>query len=156
MKMHKLTLVLLLLVVGTVGFTFTTRNQTPSSKSSDSEALKQRQEKKGRFPIADYDEPELTDLKKNQSRKEKKLRHNNFSIVAKNPPEWQAERLFIDEGLLLTPALPITQSGFIVVGEVKSAEAHVSDNKENVFSEFRILITKVLKTRIAASVKEQK
>jgi hypothetical protein len=146
MKIHKLTLFLFILVFGTLALTFARRDQTQSSKVSDNEALKRQQEKKGKFPIAEYDEPELTDPKKNQTRKEKKIRHNNFSIVANNPPEWQAERMFIDEGLVLTPALPITQSGFIVLGAVKTAEAHVSDNKENVFSEFTILVTKVLKT----------
>jgi hypothetical protein len=146
MKIQKLTFVLFILVVGTLGFTFATRNQTPTKKDSDSDALKHRQEKKQKFPVAHLDEPELTDPKKNQARKEKNLRHNNFSIVAENPPDWQAERLFIDEGLALTPALPVARSGFIVLGEVKSAEAHVSENKLNVYSEFTVLVSKVLKT----------
>lgn len=146
MKIHKLTLLLFILVFGTLGLTFGTRNQTQSSKGSDNEALKRQQEKKGKFPIANYDEPELTDLKKNEARKEKKLRQNNFKIVARNPPDWQAETLFIDEGLALTPALPVAQSAFIVVGEVKAAEAHVSENKKNVYSEFRVAVTNVLKT----------
>ena len=146
MKIQKLTFVLFILVVGTLGLAFATRNQTQSSKVTDAEALRQRQEKKGKFPIASYDEPELTDPKKNQARKEKKVRHNNFSIVAKNPAEWQAETLFIDEGLVLTPALPVTRSVVIVVGEVKTAEAHVSENRENVYSEFTVLVTKVFKT----------
>jgi hypothetical protein len=146
MKVHKLTLVLFILVFGSLGLTFAMRNQTPPNKVTDTEALKQQQEKKGKFPIANYDEAELTDPKKNQARKEKKVRHNNFSIVAKNPPEWQSQRLFIDEGLALTPALPGAKSGFVVLGEVKSAEAHVSENKENVYSEFAVLVSKVFKT----------
>ena len=146
MKIQKLTLSLFILVIGTLGLTFARRNQTPSRKVTDAEALKQRQEKKARFPVANYDEPELIDPKKNQARKEKKARHNNFSMVAKNPPEWQAELLFIDEGVVQTPALPVARSGLIVVGEVKTAEAHVSENKENVYSEFTVHITKVFKT----------
>ena len=146
MKIQKLTLFLFILVIGTLGLTFARRNQTPSRKVTDAEALKQQQEKKAKFPLAIYDEPELTDPKKNQARKEKKVRHNNFSIVAKKPPEWQAQRMFLDEGLWQIPALPVAQSGFILLGEVKSAEAHVSENKENVYSEFTILVTKVFKT----------
>lgn len=153
MKIQKLTLFLFILVFGTLGLTFATRNQTQNRKITDAEALKQRQEKQRRFPTADYVEPELTDVKKNQARKEKKIRHNNFSMVAKNPPEWQAELLFIDEGLALTPALPVTQSRFIISGEVKTAEAHVSENKENVYSEFTVLVTKVFKTA-SSSVSE--
>lgn len=146
MKIHKLTVLLFLLVVGTLGFTFAPRSQTPSNKTSDTEALKQQQEKKGRFPVAKYEEPELTDPKKNQILKEKKLRHNNFKMVATNPPEWQAELLVIDEGLVLTPTLPVTQSAYIVLGEVKTAEAHVSEDKKNVYSEFTVLVRQVLKT----------
>lgn len=69
MKIHKLTIVLLVLVFGTLGLTFATRNQMQSNKASDSEALKKLQEKKAKFPVARYDEPELADPKKNQTLK---------------------------------------------------------------------------------------
>jgi hypothetical protein len=146
MRIHKLTVFLFVLVFGTLGLTFATKNQSSSNNRSPNEALKVQQEKKGKFPVADYDEAELTDPNKNQARKEKKRRHNNFSIVAKNPPEWQAQRMLIDEGLALTPALPVAKSGFIVLGEVKTAEAHISENKENVYSEFTVAVNKVFKT----------
>jgi hypothetical protein len=145
MKINRLTFVLLILVVGTLGLTLATRSQTPSNKVSDIEALRRDQEKKARFPVADYEEPELTDPKMNQARKEKKLRHNNFRIINKNPPDWQAEGRFFDEGLALTPALPVAQSSVIVIGEVTSAEAHVSEDKKNVYSEFTVVVSKVLK-----------
>ena len=87
-----------MVVFGTLGLTFATRKQTQRSKATEQEFIKQQQAKKGKFPIANYDEPELADPKKNQAQREKKVRHNNFSMVAKNPPEWQAELLFIDEG----------------------------------------------------------
>ena len=146
MKINRLTFALLILVLVTLGLSLATRSQTPGNKVSDIEALRRYQEKKGRFPVADYDEPELTDPKTNQARKEKKLRHNNFRIVTKNPPDWQAEGMFFDEGLALTPALPVAASSVIVVGEVTSAEAHVSEDKKNVYSEFTVLVSKVLKT----------
>ena len=146
MRIHKLTVFLFILVVGTLGLTFATRNQTPDNQLTSREALKLQQEKKAKFPVADYEEPELADPRKNQARKEKKARHNNFSIVAKRPPEWQAETMFIDEGLALTRALPVSKSDYIVVGEVKTAEAHVTENKENVYSEFTVLVSKVFKT----------
>ena len=151
MRIQKLTIVLTIIVFGTIGLTFATRNQTRSNVTGQ-EAIKQQQDKKEKFPVADYEEPELTDPKKNQARKEKKLRHNNFSIVAKNPPAWQAQRMFSDEGLALTPALPVAKSGFIVLGEVKGAEAHVSENKENVYSEFTVAVSKVFKTASSSIV----
>jgi len=44
------------------------------------------------------------------------------------------------------PALPVAQSSYIVVGNVNTAEAHVSENKKNVYSEFTVSVSKVLKT----------
>jgi hypothetical protein len=143
MRIHKLTVFLFILVFGTLGLTFATKSQTPNSRPETSTVP---QDKKGLFPVAAYEEPELTDPKKNQARKEKKTRHNNFSLVTKNPPDWQSQRMFIDEGLALTPALPVAKSGYIVIGEVKAAEAHVSENKENVYSEFTVQVNTVLKT----------
>jgi len=150
MKIYNLTFVLLVLVVATLGFTFTTGPQTQTGKVSDSQALKQLQEKKGRFPVADYDEPDLADLQKNQVRKEKKLRRNNFRMVAKNPPEWQAELLVVNEGDWDFPGLPVAKSSFILLGEVKAAEAHLSESKKNVYSEFRVAVTTVFKTALSS------
>lgn len=145
MKTYKLTLVLFVLVFGTLGLTIATRSQSPANRVKDDNSLKQLEDKKRKFPTADYDEPDLTDPKKNQAQKEKKIRQNSFSIVARNPPEWQAERMFMDEGLALTPALPSLKSSYIVLGEVRSAGAHVSENKENVYSEFTVMVSKVFK-----------
>jgi hypothetical protein len=72
-------------------------------------------------------------------------------MVATNPPDWQ-ELLVIDEGLVQTPTLPVTQSAYIVLGEVKTAEAHVSENKKNVYSEFTVLVRQVLKTAISSII----
>jgi hypothetical protein len=60
--------------------------------------------------------------------------------------------MFMDEGLALVPALPVAKSAYIVLGEVKIAEAHVSENKENVYSEFTVSVTKVFKTASSSVV----
>jgi hypothetical protein len=60
--------------------------------------------------------------------------------------------MFMDEGSALMPALPTAKSAYIVLGEVKTAEAHVSENKENVYSEFTVSVTKVFKTASSSVV----
>ena len=65
MRIHKLTVFLFILVVGTLGLTFATRNQTPDNQLTSREALKLQQEKKAKFPVADYEDPELADPRKN-------------------------------------------------------------------------------------------
>ena len=145
MKKNIFTYVLVFIVLGTLGLAFARQGQdSPSNKEKDQ--LKEQQEKKGRFPTAEYAEPDSTDTTKNRIRKEKQLRHNDFKIVAKDPPDWQTERVFVGEGAMNFPALPVAESAYIVVGKVTAAEAHVSENKKNVYSEFTVSISKVIKT----------
>jgi hypothetical protein len=146
MKKHAFTYVLVLMVFGTLSLAFARHKQASPTNSEKDDQQKQQQDKKSRFPIAEYEEPESTDATKNRILKEKQSRHNDFKIVAKNPPEWQTERVFVPEGGMDFPALPVTESTYIVVGMVTGAEAHVSENKKNVFSEFTVSVNRVLKT----------
>ncbi len=116
------------------------------NSKADKTLVTLQQEKKNRFPTAEYNEIDLADLRKNQLRKEKQKRHNDFKIVAKEPPEWQTERVFIGEGAMNFPALPVAESKYVVLGRVTNAEAHLSENKKNVYSEFTVLVEKVFKT----------
>jgi hypothetical protein len=109
------------------------------SNSDRSEQAKQH------FPLAEYEEPELTDPAKSAAKKAKQKRHNNFKFVAKNPQPWQAESVFIPEGNFDFPALPVSTSQLIVVGTVTEASAHLSEHKMNVYSEFVIAVNSVLK-----------
>jgi len=136
-KIASLTLTLGLLVMGSLGLTFVAYSQNNGSQSTNS---------KNRFPTAEYNEADLTDHEKAQRRKEKQKRYNNFKIVAKDPPEWQTERVFVGEGAINFPALPVAESKYVVLGRVTAAEAHLSENKKNVYSEFTVLVEKVFKT----------
>ena len=146
MKVHRLTWFLLLMIVGTLGLTSARYKQAARDSSKDSDYAKQLQARRLRFPTADYDEGDLTDPKRNERLKQKKARKNDFKLVARNPPAWQTERVAINEGGLDFPALPVSQSEYIILGKVTGAEAHVSENKKNVYSEFKVTIEKVLKT----------
>jgi len=146
MKVHRLTWFLLFLIAGTLGLTSARYKQTPRDTSKDSDYEKQLQVRKARFPTADYDEGDLTDPKRSESLKQKKARKNDFKLVARNPPAWQTERVAINEGGLDFPALPVAQSEYVILGKVTGAEAHLSENKKNVYSEFKVTVEKVLKT----------
>ena len=145
MKITSLSYVLALLVMGALGLTVVHYSQANGSSTQDDE-LKKAQQKKNHFPIAEYDEPDLKDPQKDHLRKEKQKRHNDFNFVTGKPPEWQAECVFIGEGALNFPALPVTKSGYILLGKVTNAEAHLSEDKKNVFSEFTVSVEKVFKT----------
>ena len=145
-KVYRLTYFLLFLIVGTLGLTSARYKQKAGGNTKESDYTKQLQARKLRFPTAEYNEADSTDPKRNESLKEKKVRKNNFKLVARNPPAWQTERIAINEGGIDFPALPVAQSEYVVLGKVTEAEAHLSENKKNVYSEFKVVIEKVLKT----------
>jgi hypothetical protein len=146
MRIHKLTIVLLIVVCATLALSL--GRQTPHQKDTvkESDYSKQLQARKLRFPIADYEEPDLIDPKQNAARNEKKLRKNDYRVVASNPPLWQTELVEINEGGIELSALPVAESAYIVLGKVTAAEAHLSENKKNVYSEFKVSVDKVFKT----------
>lgn len=145
MKSNLVTYVLGIFVIGAVGLTLARYSQT-AGKSLKDDKLSKLQQKKNRFPVADYNEPDSSDVQKDRLRKEKQKRHNDFKLVTSKPPEWQAERVFIGEGAMNFPALPVVESSYILLGKVTNAEAHLSENKKNVYSEFTVSVEKVFKT----------
>ena len=152
MKVYRLTYFLLLLIVGTLGLTSARYKQEPRDSTKESDYTKQLQARKLQFPTAEYNEADSTDPKRNESLKEKKARKNNFKLVARNPPAWQTERIAINEGGMDFPALPVAQSEYIVLGKVAGAEAHLSENKKNVYSEFKVIVERVFKTANSAII----
>lgn len=147
--MPKFTYFLVVLVVSTLGLSLVKRAHfTWAASSATQTALKpdRSQEAKQHFPTAEYVEPDLADPEKNAAKKEKQKRHDNFKLVAKNPQPWQTESIFIPEGNFDFPALPVSTSQLIVVGRVTEASAHLSERKTNVYSEFLIVLSSILKT----------
>src|SRR5688572_11400496 len=108
--MPKFTYFLVLLVVSTVELSLVRRTYLLSAASAAAQTTStpdRSQEANRRFPLAEYDEPELADPAKNAAKKEKQRRHNNFKFVAKNPQPGQTESVFIPEGNFDFPALPV-------------------------------------------------
>jgi len=151
MRIHKLTILLLLLVGATLGLTLAQESQDKKEDPVKAAYAKELQARHLRFPTADYDEPDLADPKKNEARKQKNKRKNNDSWVTNDGPEWADELVRNIEGGIELPSLPVAESSYIVLGKVTSAEAHLSQNKLNVYSEFKVSVEKVFKTATALS-----
>jgi hypothetical protein len=147
--MPKLTYFLLVLVVSTLGLAlvrWTHQLPTASGTTTTSSNPNRFQEAKQHFPTAEYEEPDLADPEKNKAKKEKQKRHNNFKLISRNPQPWETESDFLPEGNFDFPALPVSTSQLIVVGRVTEASAHLSEHKLNVYSEFPLILSSVLKT----------
>jgi hypothetical protein len=143
--MHKLTYSLLILVLGTLGFSIL----RPQHSAPPALAVQKRPDYRivnERFPTADYSEPDLPDPEKNAKRKEKQKRYNDG--------QWVFTRVSpgVDESGLTAhisfPPLPVNESEVIVIGTIFNAEAHLSESKRNVFSEFTLSVENVLKSTI--------
>ena len=61
------------------------------------------------------------------------------------PDDDDQHAFLITEDLEFTPGLPINESDLVVIGEITDANAFLSNNKRNVYSEFSFRISEVLK-----------
>ena len=50
------------------------------------------------------------------------------------------ESVLIPEPHFTFPALPVAESDLVVIGTVGAGQAHLSENKKNVFSEFTLVV----------------
>jgi len=159
MQIQRVTYILLVLVIGTAVFAFKSHGEqsrsisgipskTLSTQKGQDEYLKKAKEARSKFPITNYDEAEPTDPAKKAARKEKQKRYDGPSTVARKPHPSDVEVSSIYEGPQL-PALPTSKSDVIVLGTVQNGEAHLSDNKKNIYSEFTVLFDDVLKADVS-------
>jgi len=145
--MPKLTYFLLVLMVGMIALSVVRhRNPIPAAGQTNREDYKKVNE---RFPTADYDDKQdLPDPEKNAKRKAKQKRYNDTSLVASHVEPGVDEAALTLEPHFTFPALPVAESEIVVVGTIGTAQAHLSENKENVFSEFALIVEDVLKSKI--------
>lgn len=129
---------------------FQTQGQDKSiltkQNEKDSSLEQRKKEFNSQFPTALYDAPEDTDPEKKAKRKLKNKRYDDRSGSVSND-------LPVDDGeenMLVTHSepkagLPASESEIIVVGEILEAQAYVSNNKKNVYSEFTVRLGETLK-----------
>jgi hypothetical protein len=150
-RTYKLTYILLALVmlVGTViAFTRTSPTSVPAKEPTQQDQAKwkeREEENKKRFPTADFNEADPADPLQRAQRKQKQKRKNGLGLVSLNPEPNSGGGVFLPHNQFDFPALPVEQSSVILIGDVIRAEAHLSEDKTAVFSEFTIRLIDVLK-----------
>lgn len=102
------------------------------------------EDKRERYPVAEYDEKEPTDPAKRTKLRLQKKRYDKDAPFT-NPGPSDEELAFRPEAQFNFPDFPITKSDVIVIAEVLEGKAHRSENKMNVFSNFEIRVNEVLK-----------
>ena len=147
--MPKLTYFLLVVVAGTI-ILAVVRHPKPIPTATAGQKNREDYKKiNERFPTVDYaEEQDLPDPEKNAKRKEKKKRYNDGELVASHVEPGVDEAALTLEPHFIFPALPVAESEIVVVGTIGTAQAHLSENKRNIFSEFTVTVEDVLKSKI--------
>lgn len=149
-------LIVLALLVGALTFAGLLTPIVPRGQTDPSSQAKVNQQKvdPASYPLTDFDTPEPTDAVK---RGLQRARSRRYDIGDKNLKtedlrkfalkETDPEELFrlIASHAPPEPAIPFRQSDAIAIGEVTSSQAHISNDKTNVYSEFQVRVEQVLK-----------
>lgn len=151
--MQKSTSLLLILIIMTLCFSVLRRNyvfvaaQTSQQTSRQHDIKAERYEQaKRHFPTVDYDEPNLPDTEENRGKKEKQKRFDQLGNWVSATTQPHIVQNVSMKGYFNFPALPVAESDIILIGLVGETKAHLSENKRNVFSEFKIGVETVFKT----------
>lgn len=96
------------------------------------------------FPIVDLDSPELS--ASSQTRRANKSRkYNNKSQPRIS--DLSNVTFVVNEELGKLPALPVERSSVILLGEIATAKAYLSEDKTSVYSEFEVRIETIFKNK---------
>lgn len=105
-----------------------------------------------KYPSVDYDSVETGTAAEIEERKIKNKRYDENLEVTKNPyPDDTASITF--DGEQLPSALPNSESKLIILGEVLSVKALLSNGKKGVYTEYSIRVERVLKNTSSNKVK---
>lgn len=145
MKHNTKTLLLFFVIVAiaaaTTIATIRGQNQTsPTGNQQPKNALDESQ-----WPIADYNAPEPHDPRDRALRKLRSKRYDGGGFVQESASE---EETTVINGIEY-PALPVADSDVVVLGEVLAGQAHLSNDKRAVYSEFAVRIDEVLQNKCA-------
>lgn len=123
--------------------------RTDAATSSQEKADKKKNDEYP-GPVVDYEldyhTSAVADPKQRELREARGQRYNQRAPqpLGDFPPNWVGYATGTD-WYLGVPAFPLGQSDAVIVGEVTASEAHLSNDKRGVYSEFSIRVNGVLK-----------
>jgi hypothetical protein len=150
MRNYKTTSLLILLTCVVTVTVVATKITAINQGSSNEQRQKNEQnarliERRHRYPVVDYDAPEPAEPERRAARKIKNGYYDKSGFAVKDPSPRVDEESLESEWALHLPALPAAQSNAVITGEILTSEAHLSNDKTGIYSEFTIRINEVLK-----------
>lgn len=98
-----------------------------------------------KYPTVDYDAPEVATAPEHEERLIKNKRYDRSFPVMKDPSPDDVAVGGIDEDTPVPPAIPFAESKLVVVGEIVSSKAVLSNEKKAIYSEYSLRIQTILK-----------
>lgn len=136
-----LTLLVITAIIITPG---RSQEQKPQSKTHG------RKFDENRFPIADYTAAGPSDPRERSKRQEKGKKYDKSAW--RIYPETTSSMARVDYVNPNLPALPLTESSAVIVGQITDAQAYLSNDKTGVYSAFTVRIDEVLKNSSSVSL----
>jgi hypothetical protein len=132
-------------------------SNAPSQRRINVDELRKKDaELRSHFPVVDYDAPEnTTDPEILARRKERNKHFDNRNLVSRDPTPRVTETALTLEGYYV-PALPVTQSGLIISGEVLDSQAHLSNDKHGIYTELTVRVDEVINNSTSAQIAQGK
>ncbi|HEV2914905.1 MAG TPA: hypothetical protein VGX92_16635 [Pyrinomonadaceae bacterium] len=96
------------------------------------------------WPLADTETHLPSDSAERAKRLARGKKYDKPKLVVEPNADY-GQSMLNDHWFLSIPALPTAQSNVIVIGDVISSQAYLSNNKEGVYSEFGLQVERVLK-----------
>jgi len=107
------------------------------------EITRKRQELEARVPTIDYDSPEPANPAEKAKRRNRNKHYDKRGLVAGAPSDSGTATILDSE--FDPPALPVAMSDVVLTADVLNSEAHLSNDKSGVYSEFNVQVDTVLK-----------
>lgn len=104
------------------------------------------------FPSVDYDEPDDPDPVKHDKRVRSSSRHDGKHMVQKNPSKSVSGSVLQYDWEVGLDPIPAAQSKVVVVGDVVDAQAHMSNDRGMVYTEFTLRVLEVLKNETGSHI----
>src|SRR6266404_6410310 len=100
------------------------------------------------WPVADFDESLPTEPAKRAKRqaRNKKYDKSEWPILANDVADSTVRLHEVNPDL---PAFPVRESRVVLIGQIASAAAYLSNDKTGVYSEFTVIVEEVLKNDLA-------
>ncbi len=123
------------------------QRQTPDNKSAHVDKAEQemkaaREKLDETLPMVDFDEPLPADRNERAKREVKNKRHDLGRPPLADGLDGMSGVYHWPAGF---PAIPLAESSVVVIGQVTSAKAHLSDDRSGVYTEITMTVDEVVK-----------